>query len=334
MPEPTSARYKGWVVEKPRGDFKEYNFARRSAGPREVLVRIAASGVNPLDAKIRAGAAAHARHPLPAVLGLDMAGTVEQVGTKVSEFKAGDEVYGMVGGVGGLQGTLAQVVAVDADLLAHKPKKLTMREAAALPLSVITAWEGLVDRAKLQPEDRVLVHAGAGGVGHVVVQLAKALGAEVFATVSSDKKQIAQRFGAIPIDYRAESVDDYVARHTAGKGFDIIYDTVGGATLDASFAAVKHYTGRVVSALGWDSHSLAPLSFRSASYSGVFTLLPLLTGEGRAHHGEILSRAAELADEGKLTPMMNQKQFSSSDIAAAHAEVENGSLGKVVIGIS
>ena len=89
-----------------------------------------------------------------------------------------------------------------------------------------------------------------------------------------------------------------------------------------------------MSALGWDSHSLAPLSFRSASYSGVFTLLPLLTGEGRAHHGEILSRAAELADEGKLTPLMNQKQFSSSDIAAAHTEVESGSLGKVVIGIS
>ena len=224
--------------------------------------------------------------------------------------------------------------AVDADLLAHKPKKLTMREAAALPLSVITAWEGLVDRAKLQPEDRVLVHAGAGGVGHIVVQLAKALGAEVFATVSPDKKQIAKRFGAIPIDYRAESVDDYVARHTAGKGFDIIYDTVGGATLDASFAAVKHYTGRVVSALGWDSHSLAPLSFRSASYSGVFTLLPLLTGEGRAHHGEILKHAAELADEGKLTPLMNKKQFSSSDIAAAHSEVESGPLGKVVIDIS
>ena len=334
MPEPNSARYKGWVVEKPRGDFKEYKFARPSSGPREVLVRIAASGVNPLDTKIRAGVAAHARHPLPAVLGLDMAGTVEKVGAEVSEFKPGDEVYGMVGGVAGLQGTLAEFIAVDADLLAHKPKKLTMREAAALPLSVITAWEGLVDRAKVQPEDRVLVHAGAGGVGHVVVQLAVAMGAEVFATVSPDKQEIARNFGATPIDYRSESVDDYVARHTAGKGFDIIYDTVGGTTLDASFAAVRHYTGRVVSALGWDSHSLAPLSFRGASYSGVFTLLPLLTGEGRAHHGEILCRATELADEGKLTPLLNERQFSSNEIAAAHAEVENGSLGKVVIDVS
>jgi len=139
MSAANSARYKGWVVEKPRGDFKEYKFARRSPGPREVLVRIAASGVNPLDIKIRAGIAAHARQPLPAVLGLDMAGTVEQIGAGVTEFQIGDEVYGMVGGVGGLQGTLAQFAVVDADLLARKPKKRTMQQAAALPLSVITA---------------------------------------------------------------------------------------------------------------------------------------------------------------------------------------------------
>ena len=331
MAKPKSARYKGWVVEKPHGDFKEYGFGRNSVAPGQVLVRIAASGVNPLDTKIRAGAAAHARHPLPAMLGMDMAGTVHDVGTGVSDFKPGDEVYGMIGGVGGLPGTLAEFIEVDPALLAHKPKKLTMREAAALPLSTITAWEGLVDRANVKPGDRVLIHAGAGGVGHIAVQLAKAMGAEVFATVSPDKQEIAQRFGAIPIDYRAESVDDYVARHTAGKGFDIVYDTVGGATLDASFAAVKLYTGRVVSALGWGKHSLAPLSFRGASYSGVFTLLPLLTGEGRAHHGEILRRAAELADEGKLTPLINAKQFSSSEIAAAHTEVQRGALGKVVI---
>jgi NADPH:quinone reductase-like Zn-dependent oxidoreductase len=334
MSKANSARYKGWVVEKPRGDFKEYGFGRSSVDPRQVLVRVAASGVNPLDIKIRAGIAAHARQPLPAVLGLDMAGTVEEVGAAVDRFTAGDEVYGMVGGVGGLQGTLAEFIAVDADLLARKPKKLTMREAAALPLSVITAWEGLVDRAKIQREDRVLIHAGAGGVGHIAVQLAKAMGAEVFATVSPEKQQIAKRFGAIPIDYRAESVDDYVTRHTSGNGFDIIYDTVGGATLDASFAAVKRHTGRVVSSLGWGTHSLAPLSFRGASYSGVFALLPLLTGEDRAHHGEILRLAAELADEGKLTPLLNKTQFSPNEIAAAHADVERGALGKTVIEFS
>ena len=334
MSEPSLTRFKGWVVERPRGDFKEYSFGLRPAARGEVVVRIAASGVNPLDTKIRAGAAAHARHPLPAVLGLDMAGVVEDVGAGVSEFKPGDEVFGMVGGVGGLQGTLAEFVAADADLVARKPKKLSMREAASLPLSVITAWEGLVDRAKVGQEDRVLVHAGAGGVGHVAVQLAVAMGAEVFATVSAEKREVAERFGAVAIDYRVESVDDYVSRHTADKGFDIVYDTVGGATLDASFAAVRRYTGRVVSALGWGTHSLAPLSFRGASYSGVFTLLPLLTGEGRAHHGEILARAAELADEGKLTPLLNERRFSAREIAAAHADVERGAVGKTVIEFS
>ena len=144
----------------------------------------------------------------------------------------------MVGGVGGLQGTLAELIAVDEDLLAKKPKNVSMREAAALPLITITAWEGLVDRAKVHAGQTVLVHAGAGGVGSAAVQIAVAYGAKVFATVSGEKKKIVEGFGATPIDYRASSVEEYVAEHTGGEGFDAVYDTVGGATLDASFVAV------------------------------------------------------------------------------------------------
>jgi len=206
-----------------------------------------------------------------------------------------------------------------------------MREAAALPLSVITAWEGLVDRAQVHAGQKVLIHAGAGGVGHVAVQIAVALGAEVFATVSPSKFDIVRGFGATPIDYTTQTVEQYVAASTGGEGFDIVYDTVGGATLDDSFKGVKRYTGHAVSCLGWGSHALAPLSFRGASYSGVFTLLPLLTGEGRAHHGHILSEAAKLAEAGKLKPLLNETRFSASDIEAAHALVEAGALGKVVI---
>ena len=124
-----------------------------------------------------------------------------------------------------------------------------------------------------------------------------------------------------------------MAACTAGQGFDIVYDTVGGATLDSSFTAVKRYTGHVLSCLGWGSHSLAPLSFRGATYSGVFTLLPLLTGEGRAHHGEILAKAAKLVEAGKLRPLLNERRFSSTEIEAAHALVESASLGKVVVEI-
>jgi NADPH2:quinone reductase len=318
-------------VEEPSGDFVETIVPDPVAQAGEVLVRIRASGVNPLDTKIRAGQAAHAKQPLPAVLGLDMAGVVEEVGEGVTAFKRGDEVYGMTGGAGGLQGSLAELVAADANLLAHKPKRLSMREAAALPLSVITAWEGLVDRAGVHVGQTVLIHAGAGGVGHIAVQIAHAYGAQVFATVSADKTEIATRFGATAIDYKALSAQEYVAKYTGGAGFDVVYDTVGGKTLDDSFASVRRHKGHVLSCLGWGSHSLAPLSFRGATYSGVFTLLPLTTGEGRAHHGEILAAAAKLADEGKLTPLLAEERFDGSTIGQAHALVASGSLGRVVV---
>jgi NADPH2:quinone reductase len=324
---------KVWLIREPGGSFHESEIPYASPGRNQVLVRIHASGVNPLDTKIRAGKAAHAKQPLPAVLGVDMGGIVEEVGPGVTAFKPGDEVYGMVGGVGGHQGTLAEMIVVDVDLLAHKPKSLAMRQAAALPLSVITAWEGLVDRAKVHAGQTVLVHAGAGGIGHIAIQIAQAYGAKVFATVSQDKRKVVEDLGASPIDYRLRTVEDYVSDCTGGKGFDIVYDTVGGATLDASFLAVKRYTGHVLSCLGWGSHSLAPLSFRGASYSGVFTLLPLITGENRAHHGKILAQAATLSEQGKLLPFLGDQRFSVADLSAAYALVEAGSLGKVVVEI-
>ena len=326
---------RAYVVERPEADFTLVDLPRPVPAVGQVLVRVHASGVNPLDTKIRAGKAGHAKQPLPAVLGLDMAGVVEEIGGGVTAFRPGDEVYGMVGGVGGLQGTLAEFVLANADLIALKPKSLSMREAAALPLITITAWEGVVDRAGIHAGvhagQKVLVHAGAGGVGHIAVQLAKAFGAEVFATVSAEKRSVAEEFGATPIDYRALSTEQYVELHTGAQGFDVVYDTVGGATIDASFVAVKRYTGHVVSCLGWSTHSLAPLSFRGATYSGVFTLMPLLTGSGQAHHGEILRQAAALADDGKLRPLMNKERFGAGDIGAAHALVEAGALGKVVV---
>ena len=324
---------RGWQVQMAGGPFKEVELARKVLQPGELLVRIAASGVNPLDAKIRAGKAEHAKQPLPAVLGLDMAGTVDEVGTAVTEFRPGDEVFGMVGGVGGRQGTLAEYVAADARLLAHKPKRLSMREAAVLPLSTITAWEGLVGRAQVRAGQKVLVHAGAGGVGHISVQIARAFGADVYATVSPSKKHIVKQFDATAVDYRALTVEEYVHRFTGGAGFDIVYDTVGGATIDASFNAVRRYTGHVVSCLGWSTHSLAPLSFRGATYSGVFTLYPMLSGVGLERHGEILRKAAALAEEGKLKPLLNPERFSTSDLDAAYAAVESGSTGKVVVEI-
>lgn len=321
------------VLDSPRLAFRVASVARPQPQSGQVLVKIKASGVNPLDLKIRAGQAPHARHPLPAILGLDLAGTVEATAPGVVAFRVGDEVFGMTGGVGGIQGSLAGYAAVDAALLAHKPAGLTMREAASLPLIFITAWEGLVDRANVRAGQKMLVHGGAGGVGHVAVQIARAIGADVFATGSARSAAVIEELGAIPIDYDTMTVDDYVGRHTDGRGFDVIYDTVGGTTLDASFSAVRRF-GHVVSALGWGTHTLAPLSFRAASYSGVFTLLPLLTGEGRAHHGDILREAARLVDAGKLRPRLDPRRFGLSSVTEAHAAIEDRSAqGKIVIDI-
>ncbi len=283
-----------------------------------VLVRIHASGVNPLDLKIAAGKAEHARMPMPAILGIDMAGVVEAVGPEVSGFAPGDAVFGMTGGVGGVQGSLAEYAAVDADLLAHAPRSISLREAAALPLVFITAWEGLVDRARVQPGQSVLVQGGAGGVGRMAVQLALACGAKVAATGHPGQRESIEAMGARFL----EQVD--------GEEFDIVYDTVGGEVLDASFRAARHYGGHVVSALGWGTHALAPLSFRAATYSGVFTLLPLLSGKGRAAHGAILKEAARLVDAGKLKVQLQAGRFTLEQANEAHAAA---GAGRVVVDV-
>jgi NADPH2:quinone reductase len=296
----------------------------------EVLVRIHSSGVNPLDLKIKAGAAPHARQPLPAILGMDFAGVIEAVGDGVQALHRGDAVYGMAGGVGGLQGSLAEFAAVDARLIAPKPATLSMRDVASLPLALITAWEGLVDRAKLQAGQSVLVQGGAGGVGHIAVQIARALGAEVYAVDGAAKASYLRGLGATPID-RQEDVSVYVEGLDGGRGFDVVYDTVGGTVLDASFRAVARF-GHVVSALGWGTHALAPLSFKAASYSGVFALLPLLTGEGRAHHGDILRRATAIIERGEIVPRVDPRRFGLDRVDEAHHAIASRAAdGKVVV---
>ncbi|WP_395337519.1 zinc-binding dehydrogenase [Novosphingobium sp. BL-8H] len=207
-----------------------------------------------------------------------------------------------------------------------------MREAAALPLISITAWEGLVDRMRISPGSTVLIQGGAGGVGHVAVQLARSFGASVYATGSTESRALIERLGATFIDRHAP-IADAVAEHTDGEGFDFVFDTAGGAALDASFVAVREF-GHVASALGWGTHALAPLSFKGGSYSGVFTLAPLLTGRRRQAHGAILGRVAALVEAGKLRPELVAEHYDLATVDAAHAAVRLGSTrGKVVVDI-
>jgi len=324
------------IIDKAEAAFRIAGIEKPALRPGEVLVRLSAAGLNPLDGKIRAGAAPHAHQPFPAVLGIDGAGVIDAIGGAAGEgagFRPGDEVFGMIGGVGGHQGTLAEFIAVPEALLAKKPAKLDMRQAAAIPLVFITAWEGLVDRARLQAGQSVLVMGGAGGVGQMAIQIARSTGAAVFATGSSARSRAAiEGLGAVFID-RARAMTEIVDAHAAGRGFDIVFDTAGGASLDAAFNAVCRF-GHVVSSLGWGSHVLAPLSFKAATYSGIFTLLPLLTGQGQAHHGEIMTEAARLADAGKLVPALDPRRFSLGNAGPAFDALTDGSAqGKIVVDI-
>lgn len=307
---------------------------RPEAGPGEVLVRVHASGVNPIDYRIREGVAAYAMPQLPAILGTDMAGVVEAVGPGVTQFAVGDEVYGMTGGVRGTQGSLAEYQAVDVDLIAKKPTNLTLRQAAALPLVFLTAWEGLVDAAKVGPGMTVLVQGGAGGVGHVAIQIARAKGATVFATASRGKQALVESLGATFIDYQTTaSAEALVAEYGGGEGFDIVYDTVGGAVLDESMKAAKPY-GHIASCYAFGEHNLAGGSLRCMTLTGVFVLLPLLSGKGRRRQGAILAEATRMAEAGTLMPIVDPRTFDLSQAQGAHEVQASGQLvGKLVIDV-
>lgn len=299
----------------------------------EVLVEVRATSVNPVDYKLRQGLFAAIAPPFPAVLHGDVAGVVVKTAAGVSRFRPGDAVYGCVGGVGKTPGCLAEFVAADARLLAHKPKSLDFAAAAALPLVGITAWEALIDRARVGPGERVLVHGAAGGVGHIGVQLAKWAGAKVYATASGDEKmRLAKDLGAAAaINYKEENVEAYVARLTRRRGFDVVFDTVGGENLDRSFAAAA-LGGRVAAIAARGAADLTPLHMKALTLHAVFMLVPLLYGMGRERHGEILGELARLVDDGQLRVVLDAMRYSFLDVGSAHSRLEQGqAMGKIVL---
>lgn len=297
-----------------------------------VLVKIAASSVNTIDTMIRRmGKDLPLSPDLSAILGMDFAGTVEAVGDGVEGFSVGDEVYGCAGGCADLPGTLAEYIAADSKLVAHKPKNLSMREAASLPLVAITAYEGLI-RAGAKKGQKVLIHGGSGGVGHIAVQLAKHFGAEVYAT-EGDKKRLAlvEELGATAINYKTETVEEYVGKHTDGAGFDVVFDTVGGANLNNSFEAAA-LNGQVATTVSLLELDLSIVHFKGLSLHVVFMLIPMLHNFKRAAHAEILRNVALIAEAGALKPLLDERQFSLEEVGQAHAHLESGqAIGKVVV---
>jgi NADPH2:quinone reductase len=301
---------------------------------RELLVRLKAAGVNPIDTKLRHRGTFYPDQ-MPTILGCDGAGVVEAVGDQVQHFQVGDAVYFCNGGIGGPPGNYAEFATVDERFAALKPRTLSFTEAAAAPLVLITAWEALYDRGQLKAGQRVLIHAGAGGVGHVAIQLAKLKGAQVCTTVSSQEKaEFVYQLGAeAAIFYQQTSFGQSALDWTSGEGVDLAFDTVGGKTLSQTFAAVRFY-GDVVTLLepaidtDWKtarSHNLR------VSYELMLT--PMLKGliKAQQHQADILNQCAELIDAGRLSIHVSQT-FPLEAAATAHQLLETGSMiGKIVL---
>ena len=314
--------------------FRQAEIPKPDTAPGRVLVRVAASSVNPVDYKIRSGLLEAIAPEEPRVLGCDLSGTVEAVGDGVAGFAPGDEVFGCTGGMAGNPGALAEFQLCDPALLAKKPTNIDLSDAAAVPLVAITCWDALVRATSVQKGERVLVHGGCGGVGHMGVQLAAARGAEVFATISSpEKAEIVRRYGATPINYREQGIADYVAEHTGGAGFDVVFDTIGGDNLPGCFEAAA-LEGRVASVNTRTTCDLSLLHQKALSLHVVFMLIPILHGqaEGRRRHGEILREVAALIEAGKIAPLIHEQRFPFSEVAAAHELLESGrATGKILL---
>lgn len=295
---------------------------RPEPGPGEVLVRVVASGTNPVEAKIRASGT-WSQIPLPAVIGYDAAGVVEELGEGVTDFRVGDSVFYTPQVFANPHGTHAEFNVVSASIVARKPSSLGYVEAAAVPLAGGTAYEAIVRRLAVRVGETVLIHGGAGGVGSFAVQLAKLSGAHVLATAGSGNQALLRELGAdVAIDYTQEKPSEVALRETSGVGVDAVFDTVGGTLVAASIPAVRPF-GRIVTILP-PAGDLSGLYLRNQTLHGVF-----LTRER-----ERLEALTELIDRGKLRPIVAQVE-PLDGVFEAHRRLDGGhGRGKIVLRVS
>ena len=300
----------------------------------QLLVRVAAAGVNPIDTKVRASNLFGAEFPF--VPGCDACGTVVETGSAVTAFRPGDQVWYCHGGLGLEQGNYAEYNVLEEWQLQHKPASIDAVHAAASPLVLITAWESLFTQSRLQPDETVLIHAGAGGVGHVAIQLAKWRGARVITTVSSDEKDaLARELGADhTIDYRNENLAGRVNELTDGKGADVVYDTVGPAVFQDSIPLTAHY-GRLVTLINPAGTDWTEARIRNLGVHFTLMLAPWVRNlrEHWLRQGDILRQCGELFDSGKLQIRV-QETLQLEQASEAHRIIEEGhTTGKLVLTI-
>jgi NADPH:quinone reductase len=292
---------------------------RPEAGPGQLLVRVLASATNPVEAKIRA-AGSWARIPLPAILGYDAAGVVEALGAGVTDFKAGDEVFFTPELFGNPHGTHAEYTVVPAAIVAHKPKRLSFEEAAAIPLAGGSAYEAVVRRLQIAAGETILIHGGAGGVGSFAVQIARRAGARIIATAGAANQALLRELGAdVAVDYQKEDVSAVALRETGGKGVDAVFDSVGGELIARSLTATRPF-GRLATILP-PKGDLTHLYIRNQTLHGVF-----LTRERPR-----LEALAALVDRGDVKPVIDQV-LPLAEVGRAHVRLESGhGHGKVVL---
>lgn len=290
----------------------------------QVLVRVEATSINPLDYQVRRGDYADLV-PLPAITGHDVSGVVEAVGPGVTAFIPGDEVWYTPQIFDG-PGSYAEYHVASENIVGRKPASLSHVEAASLSLVGGTVWEALVGRAALRVGESILIHGGAGGVGHIAIQIAKAMGARVFTTVRNTNFGFARRLGAdVVIDYRKENYVEAVLRETGGQGVDVVLDTIGGNTLSRS-PDVLTQLGRVVTIVDTaQPQNVIQAWGKNASYHFVFT---------RQNRGK-LDELGALVERGQLRPHVGAV-YSLADVPLAHARLEspdNGLQGKIAIAV-
>jgi NADPH:quinone reductase-like Zn-dependent oxidoreductase len=280
--------------------------------PGEVLIRVHAAGVNALDWKVRSGLLnAFIRHKLPLIPGWDVSGVVEEVGPAVSQFQKRDEVFAMADP--SRDGAYANYIAINEVVVALKPKSLYHVHAAAVPLSALAAWRALFDLGHLQPGQRVLIHGGSGGVGHLAVQLAKWKGAYVVASASTKNQELLRKLGADEaIDYGTQKFEDVV------HNVDIVLDTVGGETQERSWRVLKK-GGTLISLV-------RPPSEQKSRQFGVRGIMCKVQPDG----GQ-LSKIAKLIDSARLKPTLD-RVLPLREARRAHELTQNGHLrGKIVL---
>lgn len=291
---------------------------RPVAGPGELLVRVVASGTNPVDAKIRQ-AGSWAGIPFPAVLGYDVSGVVEEVGPGVTGFKAGDEVFYTPEIFGNPNGSYADYTVAAASIVAHKPPSLSHVEAAGIPLAGGTAWEAIIRRLAVRPGETVLIHGGAGGVGSFAIQFAKAAGARVLATASKANHEAMRDLGAdVTLDYRDTDVMDQILREAGGAGVDASFDTVGG-NVPMSTQVTRPF-GRIATILP-PTGDLDALYVKNQTLYGTF-----LTREGAR-----LREMAPLFERGQARVIVDAV-LPLEQVGKAHERLDSGhGRGKIIL---